>query len=254
MARAHSDILLTNVGGKVTIGGANELETMDENFDLTTKVFEGVMIPNFPPFDPKDYGRDEPGFFALASGSMDLPPGAAALPPNAAVSIAFPSFPVGGLTDTLFYWNGTGAIDFQRISTVQPGLSMALNPNPVGTASASGALHEHAVFELDNGGAGVPANGVYLIAPTASVPGLATSRPFYMVWLVDSLIADDEAAEELEGALETDNPVVGGKSFQFFLNAVDYVHDNLAVPEPASGAYFVAALAYIGVLRLKRRR
>jgi hypothetical protein len=251
LAWGHSDILLANVGGKVTIGGANELETVDENFDLTTKVFTGVMIPNFPPFDPKDQGRDEPGFFALASGSADLPAGATALPPSAAVSVAFPSFSIGSLSDSMFYWNGTGAINFQRISSVQPGFAMSLVPNPVGTTSASGALHEHAVFELDNGGAGVPANGVYLVSPTVSVPGLATSKRFYMTWLVDSLITDDEAAEELEGALESDTPVVGGKSFQFFLDATDYVQDNL-VPEPCSGALFAVGLAIAGALSRKR--
>ena len=35
----------------------NELETLDENFDLTTPVFEGVMVSSFPPFNPADYGR-----------------------------------------------------------------------------------------------------------------------------------------------------------------------------------------------------
>src|SRR5262245_15033413 len=71
--QAHSDVFITAVNGKVAIGGANELGTAEEHYDLSTRVFEGVLIPNFPPFDPADYGRDEPGFVALASGSALLP-------------------------------------------------------------------------------------------------------------------------------------------------------------------------------------
>src|SRR4051812_11449362 len=90
-----SDVLLANVNGKTTIGAANDIGTADENFNITTKVFQGVMIPDFPPFNPADYGRDEPGFFALGSGSPSTPPGASALPGNAQVTIHFPSFIVG---------------------------------------------------------------------------------------------------------------------------------------------------------------
>src|SRR5690348_2968359 len=71
-----SDTFVTNVGGRVTIGGANNLETVDESFDLTSQVFYSPMVPNSPPFDPRDYGFDDPGFFALGSNRTgDFPAG-----------------------------------------------------------------------------------------------------------------------------------------------------------------------------------
>src|SRR5688572_14102752 len=88
-ADAHSDVFLAEVDGQVTIGGAQELGTAEEAFDLTTRMFEGVMIPAFPPFAPADFGRDEPGFHALPTDSVSLPAGASALPSSAAVSIHF---------------------------------------------------------------------------------------------------------------------------------------------------------------------
>ena len=47
-----TDTFVTNVGGQVTIGGANNLETVDESFELTSKVFYAPMVPNPNPLDP----------------------------------------------------------------------------------------------------------------------------------------------------------------------------------------------------------
>src|SRR5450432_1031336 len=78
-ASADTDMLVTNVGGRVTIGGADELETANEHFELTSQVFRREMVPGFPPFDPHDYGHDDPGFFALSSTrAVDFPTGASA--------------------------------------------------------------------------------------------------------------------------------------------------------------------------------
>src|SRR4051812_1681953 len=159
-----SDVFVTNVAGKVTAGAANNLEEVDENFDLTTQVFYAPMVPNQPPFDPHDYGFDDPGFFALGSTRVaDFPPGALPLPPEADVTVHFANFTVAGNTDTLFYWNGAGAVNFQKMSTTQPGYAIAVGANPVSTTSSPtvsdpsfGALHEHPGFTLDNGGPGTP--------------------------------------------------------------------------------------------------
>jgi hypothetical protein len=248
--RADSDMLVTNVGGRVTIGGANDLETVNENFELTTQVFRREMLPDFPPFDPKDYGHDDPGFFAISSTlGADFPPGASALPANAPVTVHFPSFTVASHTDNLFFWDGSGAVNFQPISTAQPGYSIVLDPNPVGTTSATGALHEHPVFTLDNGGPGTPADGVYLNAPAVSIPGLADSRHFFMVWIVDHLISDQDSADALENALDNDNPpIVDGKNFAYVNQAVSYVQNNLVVPEPASAV--LATLGCVGLIAI----
>lgn len=240
-ASAHSDFFLTQVSGQAAIGGANELGTIDENFDLSTQVFEGVMIPNFPPFGPADYGRDEPGFFALSSSSAAFPVGASALPAGASVAINFMPITIGSHTDTLFYWNGTGSVDFQPISLVQPGMALSLDPNPIAATSVMGSLHEHAAFKLDNGGAGAPADGAYLIAPSLSVASLSDSPPAFMLWLVDALLADEDAAEGLETLLEMGQTTYLGKDFAFFETAVSHVEENF-VPEPAVGGVSVAML------------
>jgi hypothetical protein len=53
IAFAHSDIFLTNVGGQVAVGGANDLEGAPF-FELTTHVFEGVMVSDYSAFGTKD--------------------------------------------------------------------------------------------------------------------------------------------------------------------------------------------------------
>jgi hypothetical protein len=169
-----------------------------------------------------------------------------------AVTINMPPFNVGSNTDTIFYWNGSGVINFQPISAVQPGVDMSLDPNPIATTSASGALHEHTTFQLDNGGAGVPSDGVYLIAPTASIPGLRSSSRFFMVWLVDSMLQDEEAAEAFEEALEIGQSVYQGKDFSFFEDAVDFVQNHI-VPEPPSGLLSLLALAGVTATACSRR-
>ncbi len=182
----------------MAVGGANELESASPFFDLDTKVFESVLVTGFP-LPLVDYGRGEPGFFALPAGSPDFPAGASALVGTTAVSVNLPSFTVGVETDTLFYWDGSGAVDFQPVSATQPGVALSIDPSPFSDLTgADGFLHFHAAFELDNGGAGVPADGVYPAAPTVSVAGMTESKPFYLVLLADQLLVDDDAAEGLE--------------------------------------------------------
>jgi hypothetical protein len=246
-----SDVLLANVNGETTIGAANDIGTADENFNITTKVFQGVMVPHFPPFTPVDYGRDEPGFFALPSGSSSLPPGASALPASAQVAIHFPSFTVNAQNDSLFYWDGTGSVDFHPISAAQPGVAFSLIPsNPLATTHADGSVHQHSAWGLalgPNGGA-VPADGVYLVSPTASVTGLSDSKPFYMLFLVDAAIDNEDDASALKDGLDEGQTVFNGKDYAYFNNARDYVTSNL-VPEPS-----VCALASIPILALVFRR
>lgn len=118
-----SDTFVTNVGSNVTIGGANNLEEVDENFELNSQIFYSPMQPGFPPFDPHDYGNDDPGFFALGSNrTADFPPGASPLPAGASVTVHLPNFTVAGNTDKLFYWNGLGAVNFHPIASTSRAL------------------------------------------------------------------------------------------------------------------------------------
>ena len=237
-------MFLSNVGGRLAIGGANELGTVEESFDLTTRVFEGVMISSFPPIGPADYGRDEPGFFALPSGSSAFPSGATAFPGGAAITIGLPKFQFGGSVDAEFFWNGTGAVNFVPLTTAQPNAEITIDPSPIGNTGSNGSGDIHPAFELNISGPGVPADGVYLIAPTVHVAGLEQSQRFYMLFLADALLTDEEAAEELEEAFEQGQTVVHGKDFAFFEEAVDYVQRQI-VPEP--GSQMMAGLAALAI-------
>ncbi|MGD9634543.1 MAG: hypothetical protein AB7G28_10730 [Pirellulales bacterium] len=252
-ATAHSDIFLANVGGQVAVGGANELESASPFFELDTQVFEAVLVTGFP-LPLFDYGRGEPGFFALPSNSLDLPAGSAALVGNADVSVQLPTFSVGGNSASLFYWDGSGAIDFQPVGATQPGVTLAIDPTPLSDPTGSdGSLHFHPAYELNLAGAGAPADGVYLAAPTVSVAGMAASKPFYLVLLADQLLVDDDAAEGLEETLESGNTFYEavGKDFGFYEEAVEYVQANVAVPEPTTALMAMGIAASLSGLRTR---
>jgi hypothetical protein len=249
---AHSDIFLANVGGQVAIGGANELESASPSFDLDTQVFEAVLVSGFP-LPLVDYGRGEPGVFALPADSAEFPAGATALVGNAAVAFAASPITLNGQTDSLFYWNGSGAIDFQLAFTAQPNVTFSVDPTPFSDlTSSSGALHLHPAYQLSHIGAGVPADGVYVAALSASVAGMNGSEPFYLVMLVDQLLVDDDAAEGLEEAIESGTTFYQGKDFAFYEEAVGYVETNVAVPEP--GAALLGGWAAAGFLSACRLR
>lgn len=244
-ATAHSDFFLTNVDGRVAVGGANELETASPSFDLDTKVFEAVLVTGFP-LPLVDYGRGEPGVFALPAGSPDLPTGAAALVRNAAVSFNSAAFTLNGQTDSLFHWNGSGAVDFQGVSATQPDVTFSIDPKPFSDPTSSdGALHFHPAYQLSRSGAGMPADGVYVAALTASVVGMDDSEPVYLVMLVDQLLVDDDAAEGLEETFEAGETFYEavGKDFGFYEEAVEYVEANVAVPEPGANVLGISVVA-----------
>jgi len=259
---AHSDLLVANVAGKTAIGSAEDVDGPDQSFDLTSRVFESILRTGFAPPTPVDYESEEPGFYALhgVDDAADLASlGALPLPAGAAVSAALSSFTIGASTDSLFYWNGIGSVDFQPASVVQPGVTFVFSPPSFGVSGPQGSLDAHPIYQL-NASAGVPADGVYLIAPQVSVAGLETSEPFYLVLLADALITGEDQLEAVEAALEAleagaPDAVVdfgGGvtKDFAYYEPAVEWVGENLVIPEPASAA--LALLGIIGVSRLQR--
>jgi hypothetical protein len=247
-AWADRDVFLANVGGKVAVGSA--ADTSPARPDLVTRVFTRVMVPSFPPVNPPDYGLDEPGYFALPAGDAEIPPGASALPGNASVYVNLLPFTINGNTAALFYWNGSGPVDFQPIALSQPGVSLTIDPNPIGNTGATGGADIHPSYRLDNGGAGLPADGLYLTSATVGVPGLTDSPRIFLLNLVEALVTDEADAEELFEGLETGETMFKGKDFAFFNMAQDYVQTNL-VPEATT---LVLAMLTIAPLCVVRRR
>jgi hypothetical protein len=260
-AFAHSDALLANVGGQVVVGTAEDIDGPNEAFALDAGLFEAILRGGFTPPPQADYEGDEPGFFALhgVNDAVDLATlGAVALPAGAAVSGSLTPFTVNSNLDSLFYWNGAGSVDFQSISLAQPGVTFAFKPAAFGSTGANGDLDDHPIYQI-NHAAGTPADGVYLIAPQISVVGLTTSEPFYMAFLVDALIEDEDDLELVEAALESfeegaPNALVdfgGGvtKDFAFYEESVEWIESNLVVPEPGTCALAVLGLSAIVAVR-----
>jgi hypothetical protein len=260
-AFAHSDALLVNVGGQVVVGTAEDIDGPDEAFALDAGLFESILRAGFAPPTPADYEGDEPGFFGLhgVNDASDLSAlGASALPAGAAVSGSLTPFTVNGQLDSLFYWDGAGAVDFQPISIAQAGVTFAFQPAAFGSTGANGDVDDHPIYQI-NAATGTPADGVYLIAPQIEVVGLTASKPFYMALLVDSLIQTEDDLELVEVALEAfeegaPNAIVdfgGGvtKDFAYYEEGVEWIESNVVVPEPAA-----CALAVVGFVAVAVRR
>jgi hypothetical protein len=261
----HSDVLVTAVNGQVAIGSAADVDGPNENFDVTTKTFESVLLAGFSPVNPADYEGEEPGYFALnaigdAAELTNL--GASALPNGADVSISASVFSVGGASASLFYWDGVGAVNFQPAAA---GTTFAFDPaTNFATTDANGGMDDHPIYELE-AAAGTPVDGVYLVSPRIDVAGLARSDNFYLVLLADALIADEDAAELVEEALEslaegtaTDALVDFGngamKDFAFYEEAVEFVADNVVVPEPGTALLLFSAIACLVSNRTRSER
>jgi hypothetical protein len=248
LAWADRDVYLANVGVQVGIGSAND--TIPAEPDLTTRVFSRVMVPGFPPFNPADYGLDEPGYFSLPAGDAEIPPGASALPGNATVTVNLLPFTINTNTANLFYWNGSGSVNLQPIS--QPGVTMTIDPNPIGNTGATGGADIHPAYRLDNGGGGIPTDGVYLTMGTVSVTGLTDSPRVYFLHLADVLVTDEDDAATLTDNLAMGETIFKGKDFGFVLQSQSYVQNNL-VPEPGCLSLVFVMMTALGGSARRRR-
>lgn len=245
----HSDILVRSDGTKTLVGGAVDLD-MEEGpstFNLDARVFEGVFInPDVPtpPFG-YDFERDEPGFY-----SDPTVPVGQNLPADADVSLRLDSFSLGGGHDTTFYWDGSGEVDFSPLASAQPGVAFTfapMAPAPFATVDGTAFLDDHPLFGLTGGAA----DGVYLARMRVQVGLLEESDPIYITWLANSVLTDEEIAEELEEALEAfeaggPDPMVGGVNFAFFEEAVEFAE---TIPEPSSALLLLLSSVGLAVAR-----
>jgi hypothetical protein len=274
----HSDIYPFNDTGQVGVAQYS----YEQSAILPSRVFGG----RFDSF----YSVNNPGFTALSTG--------ATLPGGKALSWDFLPITALGYTSTLLYWDGQGeTANFGATPTPDYSLSLyggngsaaadggdTLVPGAsIGTTSASGAIHQHRYFFLDDNGDGqnttLPLSGYYVIAMQLRIAGLETSDPFFLVWGTP----DSDALKQAQVAIpwvsnRVDSLVGGGLEGDFnddgVVNAADYTvyRDNqrnlftagafpqwnenygavatapatISVPEPS--ALMLAAM-FVGVIR-----
>lgn len=222
----HSDIYPFNDTGQVGVAQYS----YEQSAILPSRVFGG----RFDSF----YSVNNPGFTALSTG--------ATLPGGKALSWDFLPMTAMGYTSTLLYWDGQGeSANFG--ATPMPDYSLSLYGGngsaaadggdtlvpgaSIGTTSASGAIHQHRYFFLDDNGDGqnttLPLSGYYVIAMQLRIAGLETSDPFFLVWGTP----DSDALKQAQVAIpwvgnRVDSLVGGGLEGDFnddgVVNAADY--------------------------------
>lgn len=202
------DYGLAIVDGVTSVGiGDHDAGTIS---DFGERVFGADMFISGP-----NWFADEPGIF-IAQGS---------LPDNTQVGFT--------LTQSLMYWDGTGAVSFAQSTNAMTlgfgpvSVSTALDGSPVAGFSLNydadqiGGFDEHFDYTLD----GSAAAGIYLLANSFSLTGAADSEVIYTVFNAGL----DEGTHDI---------------------AIEYV-ENVLVPAP--GAMGVLGCAGLGVVSRRRR-
>ncbi|QDU53829.1 hypothetical protein Pan181_00070 [Aeoliella mucimassa] len=241
------DIALFQTDGQVDVGFAvlDDNDEEQEYFDPTVSVFQAVLIPHTPSSGllgvPYTFATQEPGFDAN-EGSL---PALANMYAN---------------VSDVWYWDGSGELDFQPASTVQ--VTGGYAPMPQDT-DIDGGHHSHPWFGVV-GDSDVP-NGIYLAKATVSIDTLEESDPYYLVTLKDDTLytgnAESDAnngvavgelvREYLDGTL-AEAPVYQGTDYTFYADAVSFAR-TLPVPEPTSGLLLTAAGLAVAIGSRMRR-
>ncbi|MEX2168048.1 MAG: PEP-CTERM sorting domain-containing protein [Pirellulales bacterium] len=250
VAAQHFDVFVgrPSAGVQTAFGG---IEVDTGGISLFERVFESEMGED--PFDGT-YTSGDPGFNHPADDAA-LPVGAASLLAGDEIFVTALSLTAGGVTESLFFWNGVGSVAFAPPSSVSFAVDTGSMTGSIGTAGAGGGFDDHPFFVLDDGDANAatfPAPGIYLAAFQAKVADLAPTVPLYLVMGTEGLITpeflgvsqaefdmltDDDLEEALESVIEM---------------AVEHVERNVAVPEPSLLVLVGVALGSVGLI-IRRR-
>ena len=262
----HFDVGLAADSGKVVTGSGNAL--LNE-VEVGQRIFESDVERVAAPSAFSQFAPGEPGHVAVNQTDLDAdnpPPGSfQALPGGAAVNFASLPITIGSNTRNLFYWDASGAVDFQPVSSTTElswqvdggGDLMTINGSDAGvvggflldttdnTAGFVGELHRHVLTTIDDTSAAAAPVGIYLLSIEYDAAGLEAADPAY--FLFAALSEDDFAgSENVEDRIE---------------DAEDWVADNLlgsnaaiGAPEPSSAMLVVLAVLGSATLRRRRRR
>ncbi|MFM9058704.1 MAG: PEP-CTERM sorting domain-containing protein [Planctomycetaceae bacterium] len=250
----HYDVLVTSLSGTLVTGGFSH---GDLSAFAPLRVFKGESL-GVGTADPYQ-SSEEPGFEASSQAYLDgpamTPSGVyTALSGSTALTYTFQPITIGASTRNLFFWSGTGAVNFttltgaESLSLIRSGFggwtrtitgasAGVVNGATIDRTDADGEIHKHLTTEIASGGAG-PATGFYLFALQFQMSGLAPSADAYFVY----------------GAYDTEN----APDLIAFEAAHDAAYDwvettFIAVPEPATLALAVGgAVLAVGLLRRRR--
>lgn len=202
------DYGLAIMDGAVAVGiGDHDAGTIS---NIGERVFAADMFISGP-----NWFADEPGIFIEE----------ASLPDNTQVGFT--------LTQSLMYWDGTGAVNFTQAAN---SMSLAFGPASVSTsldnsvvagfsinydADTVGGFDEHMDYTMD----GSAANGIYLLSNTFSLSGAADSDVIFTLFNAGL----DEVAHDA---------------------AIEYAEEVLV---PAPGAAGLLALAGLGAMTRRRK-
>lgn len=178
----HFDIYLARpTSGTQTVYGG--IDVGEGEIEVGHRVFESEfgVIPYSGTLGAFEPGFNNPG----TSGSQA--PGASAMNPGDTPTFANAPFFLDGQIADLFYWDGVGA---EPSFAPAAGVSFSID-DPELSAAADGSFDDHPELLLDDGDglqATLPADGIYLAAFTAALPGLEPTDPLFLVIVTDELL------------------------------------------------------------------
>lgn len=252
------DILFSSNGSKLITGGFDDgTDSVTTEGPLRVYEFE-VETDAFTPGGP--FTSDDPGLQSVQQSELST---FFALPHGAELSFSALPISIGANTSTLFYWDGSGAVNFLPAlvgSTLELDLGsptsgtapLTLNGSQMTAQTGFGIafvdefdaepIHTHLETAIGTSG-GNPNLGIYLISLEFALTGLDSADPVYLLY---ATIDENFSLAQFE-AMEEDHEL-----------AVEWVEANLltstnAVPEP--GTLLIALIGLVlGSGAIYRRR